>query len=244
MKIFGLIGKNIEYSFSRKYFSNKFETENIRAVYKNFDLQDIKEFPAIVSATPGAGGFNVTIPYKEAVIPYLDRMDGVAQEIGAVNTIKIETDGSLTGYNTDYFGFTESIKPFLQVHHSRALILGTGGASKAVAFALEKLGIEYKFVSRRPKPGEFTYSQLTEDILHEYTIIINCTPLGTYPNLKDLPAIPVNLLNARHLIFDLIYNPPITQLMRLAMAQGATALNGQQMLELQAEKAWQIWTGL
>lgn len=244
MKIYGLIGKNIEYSFSRKYFSKKFEAEDINATYKNFDLQDIEEFPGILTANPDAGGFNVTIPYKEAIIPHLDRLDKVAQEIGAVNTIKIEKDSSLTGFNTDYFGFTESIKPYLKAHHTRALILGTGGASKAVAYGLEQLGITYSFVSRSQKTGEFTYSQLTHDVLQEFTILINCTPLGTYPNTRDFPAVPTNFLNARHLIFDLIYNPPVTQLMQLAKTQGATTLNGEQMLELQAEKAWQIWTGI
>ena len=240
MKTYGLIGKNISYSFSRAYFNNKFKNEGINAQYVNFDLETIQEFPHTIKNLKPFG-CNVTIPYKQQIIPFLDRLDPVAQEIGAVNTIKFEKDGSLTGYNTDYFGFMESLKPNLQPEHNKALILGTGGASKAVAYGLEKMGINYKFVSRTPDASGFSYDDLSENIMKEYNIIINCTPLGTYPNTADFPSIPVNSLEKRHLLFDLIYNPPVTRLMEVALKRGAIAINGKRMLELQAEKAWEIW---
>ena len=241
MRKFGLIGKNISYSFSRKYFSEKFTSEGIDAVYENFDLQDISEFPQVLRQHQDLHGLNVTIPYKEAIFPFLDELDPEASEIGAVNTIKFERDGSLTGYNTDYVGFTGAIKPFLKPHHERALILGTGGASKAVDFALKKLGIEPQSVSRRASKNAILYTALSEAIFQEYTVIINTTPLGTYPQIEDFPPLPTEFLDQRHLLFDLIYNPAQTKLMQLAQAQGATVLNGLKMLELQAEKAWEIW---
>lgn len=240
MKTYGLIGKNISYSFSRAYFSKKFEAEGIDAQYVNFDLQTIEEFSEILSSPPS--GCNVTIPYKEQIIPYLDRLDPVASDIGAVNTIKFENDGSLTGYNTDYFGFMESLKPFLKAEHQKALILGTGGASKAVAYALKLLGISYTFVSRSPEKDHYSYSDLSEHIMQEYKLIINCTPLGTHPNTSNFPSIPLDFLSSQHLLYDLIYNPAATKLMQLALEKGATAINGEQMLKLQAEKAWSIWT--
>lgn len=241
MKIYGLIGKNIDYSFSRSYFSKKFKAENIPAKYRNFDLHEVDAFTRTISEISNAGGFNVTIPYKETIIPYLDALDPIAREIGAVNTIKIEKGGQLIGFNTDYFGFMESLKPFLKPYHSKALILGTGGASKAIAYSLKQLGIIYHFVSRSRKMGDFTYSDLNPEIMKEHTLLINCTPLGTFPNLTHSPDVPFHLITRKHIIFDLIYNPPVTHLMKLAKEQGATTLNGQQMLELQAEKAWEIW---
>lgn len=241
MKTYGLIGRNISYSFSRAFFSKKFEAEGIDAQYVNFDLQMIEEFPEVLRSSRPSG-CNVTIPYKEQIIPFLDRLDPVALEIGAVNTIKIEEDSSLTGHNTDYFGFMESLKPFLKPHHKKALILGTGGASKAVAYALQKLAISYSFVSRTPEKNNFSYSDLTETIMRDYKLIINCTPLGTHPNTSNFPAIPVEFIGSQHLLYDLIYNPPVTRFMELGIKNGATAINGEQMLELQAEKAWSIWT--
>lgn len=241
MRTFGLIGKNIDYSFSATYFRKKFAAENISADYKNFDIPTIDDFPGIIKSNSHLAGLNVTIPYKEKIIPFLDGLDPEAREIGAVNTIKFEKDGSLTGYNTDHYGFTRSISPHLKPHHTHAIILGTGGASKAVAYSLKKMQIEVKFVSRTSSPGGFTYNSLTSEDLKLYTIIINCTPLGTSPNLTAYPPIPVDYLSSSHLIFDLIYNPSITQLMKLGIEKNATVVNGLHMLEFQAEKSWKIW---
>lgn len=240
MKIYGLIGKNIDYSFSRSYFGKKFDREKINAEYRNFDLEKIEEFKEVLK-TSNLGGMNVTIPYKQEIIPYLDRLDEDARLIGAVNTIKIEEDQSLTGYNTDFFGFSESLKPYLKPLHEKALILGTGGASKAVAYALEKLGIQYQFVSRKGGENRRTYDQLDAEILQQHLLIINCTPLGTFPEIQQHPEIPFQHLTSAHLVYDLIYNPPVTALMEQAEKQGASAVNGLRMLELQAEKAWEIW---
>ncbi|MGA9324762.1 MAG: shikimate dehydrogenase [Salegentibacter sp.] len=241
MKTYGLIGKNIDYSFSRTYFSEKFEREKISAEYRNFDLAEIDDFPKVFKTEENPGGYNVTIPYKQSIIPYLDRLDEDARLIGAVNTIKIEDDFSLTGYNTDYYGFKESLKPFLKQEHTHALILGTGGASKAVAFALQQLGIEYKFVSRTADGEKLSYEQLNEKLLQQYLLIINCTPLGTFPKTAQHPALPFQWIAEQHLVYDLIYNPTITALMKKASEKGATTVNGLRMLELQAEKAWAIW---
>ncbi|CAM4189535.1 shikimate dehydrogenase family protein [Gillisia hiemivivida] len=241
MKIFGLIGKNIDYSFSRTYFNQKFSSEKIEATYKNFDLTDITQFPKLLSDNPGIKGFNVTIPYKEAIIPFLDEIEITAKEIGAVNTIKIKPDGTLIGYNTDFFGFSEALKPYLKPHHTKALILGTGGASKAVSYALQKLGIEATYVSRSKSSHNLIYSEVIPEIMEEYTLIINCTPLGTFPNIEQYPPIPTQLLTSNHLVFDLIYNPSHTKLMKLALLQNAEVTNGLAMLESQAEKAWEIW---
>lgn len=242
MRKFGLIGRNISYSFSREYFSKKFLREDITAGYENFDLQNIAEFPAILKSNPELKGLNVTIPYKEEIIPFLDSLDPVASEIGAVNTIKVETSGRLIGYNTDYFGFAEALKPYLKPQHKNALILGTGGASKAIAYALKTLNIEYKFVSRKASGDKLTYEELNEQVLKKHTLLINCTPAGTFPKTEEHPNIPFQHLTHDHLIFDLIYNPPKTKFMELAQERGATVVNGQKMLELQAEKAWEIWS--
>lgn len=241
MNTFGLIGKNIAYSFSRNYFSNKFKSENIPAVYKNFDLDKIAEFPDLISENPEIKGLNVTIPYKERIIPFLDHLDPIAKEIGAVNTIKIEGSGKLTGYNTDCFGFLESLRPHLKKQHTHALILGTGGASKAIAYALQQLNIEFKFVSRSPLAQDLSYTALKKSHFDTYKLIINCTPLGTHPQREEFPPVPSAFFTSEHLLFDLIYNPPITKLMALALDKDAKVLNGQEMLELQAEKAWEIW---
>lgn len=238
---FGLLGRNISYSFSRGYFGEKFRKENINASYENFDLPDISEFPGILKNNPNLEGLNVTIPYKEQVIPYLDELDVIAKGIGAVNTIKILSDGKLKGFNTDYFGFSEAIKPFLKPQHTKALILGTGGASKAVFFALNALGIVPKYVSRSQKENSFRYEELDQQVLREHLVIVNCTPLGTSPKTEAFPPIPLEFINEDHLVFDLIYNPANTRLMQLAAQKGASVCNGLKMLELQAEKSWEHW---
>lgn len=243
MRKFGLIGKNISYSFSKNYFSTKFQDENILdADYENFDIQHIEEFQNIIESNHRLNGLNVTIPYKESVIPYLDRLSKKAKKIGAVNTIKITKSGKLKGYNTDYYGFKKSIKPYLKPIHKRALILGTGGASKAIAFALKKLNIDYQFISRNPsKNGYLTYNSITKDIISTHLIIINCTPLGTFPNVNQAPNIPYEAITNNHILFDLIYNPEQTLFLKKGAQKRATTINGYSMLAYQADKAWKIW---
>jgi len=241
MKNFGLLGKNIDYSFSRGYFKDKFETNKLDCTYNNFDLETIEDFESLKTTETQLSGLNVTIPYKQVVIPYLDAIDSEAQEIGAVNTIKIE-NGKLTGYNTDHFGFENSLKPHLKSHHKRALILGTGGASKAVAFALKKLGIHFEYVSRTPSSSvKYSYESLAIEGIENYQIIINCTPLGTFPDVHKCPTIPYEHITSNHLLFDLIYNPEETLFLKHGNAKNATTLNGLEMLRLQAEKSWEIW---
>lgn len=239
-KIYGLLGRDIGYSFSKGYFAEKFQKENLNCVYNNFDLSDITELTEIIT-TPEVQGLNVTIPYKEEVISYLDHLDPVAKEIGAVNVIKFGKDRELIGYNSDYYGFTESLTPLLNPSIKNALILGTGGASKAIAFALNKLGINFTFVSRNPDFNELSYKDLDEDILKSYKLIVNCTPLGTHPNIENYPDIPYEYLTENHVLYDLIYNPAQTAFMKKGLEQGAKVSNGLQMLILQAEKAWEIW---
>ena len=242
MRKFGLIGKNISYSFSKTYFANKFKVEEINdASYENFDLQSIEEFPNIFKNNPEVSGLNVTIPYKEAVIPYLNKLNRKAKKIGAVNTIKITKKGNLKGYNTDYFGFKNSLKPLLETYHKKALILGTGGASKAIAFTLDELNIDYKYVSRTKTPDNFTYDELDASIIKQYQIIINCSPVGTHPNIDECPKIPYIAITNEHLLFDLIYNPSETLFLKQGRKQGSKICNGLKMLELQAQKAWEIW---
>ncbi|WP_281542853.1 shikimate dehydrogenase family protein [Maribacter aestuarii] len=238
---FGLIGKNISYSFSRGYFAQKFEALNMQQhVYENFDLKEITEFPSLMKNNAEIKGLNVTIPYKELIIPYLDELRDSAKKIGAVNTIKVE-DGKLIGFNTDAYGFEKSLAPYLKEHHKKALILGTGGASKAIAYVLTNLNIPFKFVSRTGRNNGYTYDDLDADILNEHKIIINCSPVGTFPDVTEKPAIPYTAIGNRHLLFDLIYNPKKTAFLLKGEEQGATVLNGLKMLELQAEKAWEIW---
>ncbi|NNC50108.1 MAG: shikimate dehydrogenase [Flaviramulus sp.] len=243
MNKLGLLGKNISYSFSRTYFKNKFEVENIKdTTYENFDIESIDLFPTIIKNTKGLKGLNVTIPYKEQIIPYLDKINKKAKAIGAVNTVKITKKGKLVGYNTDCYGFKHSIKPFLNTNHVNALILGTGGASKAIAFTLEELGIKYKFVSRILSEGiDFSYDTLNENDIKNHQIIINCTPLGTFPNIHEFPNIPYNCITSNHILFDLIYNPEESTFLKKGKENKATIINGLNMLKLQAEKAWSIW---
>jgi len=243
MSKYGLIGKNISYSFSRNYFKNKFEKENIAdSTYVNFDIEVIDDFPTHVKNTSKLKGLNVTIPYKESIIPFLDKLSKKAKAIGAVNTIRITKKGNLVGYNTDCYGFSKSLKPHLKPQHKKALVLGTGGASKAIAFSLKTLGIKYAFVSRNLNPGvTYTYDSLTTSIVKKHPLIINCTPLGTHPNITISPNIPYEGITPKHLLFDLIYNPEETIFLKKGKKLGAKTLNGYKMLELQAEKAWEIW---
>jgi len=241
---FGLIGKNISYSFSRKYFTEKFKKENLKNLtYRNFDLPEIEEFPFIVyHKEEEFGGFNVTTPYKESILKYLSDIDAVAQEIGAVNTIKITKDNELIGYNTDAYGFESAIKPLLNPLHKKALILGTGGASKAIAYVLKKLNIEFNFVSRKPtKENQISYDSVSKEIIETHQLIINCTPVGTYPTIEESPNLAYQYLTDTHILFDLIYNPDQTKFLSEGKKQGATIINGYKMLELQAEKSWEIW---
>lgn len=238
----GLLGKNISYSFSKTYFKEKFTNENLPHTYDNFDIDSISEFPSILKNNPDLVGLNVTIPYKEQIIPYLNEISENAKEIGAVNTITISKAGFLKGYNTDYYGFKKSLEPFLKPHHKNALILGTGGASKAIAYTLKELNIHFDFVSRTLNDQtKFAYSDLTESIISSYTIIINCTPVGTFPMVNDCPNIPYDGIGKNHLLFDLIYNPLQSKFLICGALKGAVTSNGLEMLELQAEKAWEIW---
>ena len=239
----GLLGKDISYSFSKAYFKKKFENEQITDIsYQNFDIDDINVFPTLIKNTTGLKGMNVTIPYKEAVIPFLDKLDAKAKAIGAVNTIKITKKNKLVGFNTDCYGFKKSIKPLLKPHHKDALILGTGGASKAIAYSLKKLNINYLYVSRQAKNGvDLTYDLLTNQIIKQHQLIINCTPLGTFPNIDNCPNIPYEAITKDHILFDLIYNPEETKFLKLGRQQRATTINGLNMLKFQAEKAWRIW---
>lgn len=239
---YGLIGKNISYSFSKKYFTEKFTLGNlIDCTYENFDLQSIEEFPTLITNNPDLKGLNITIPYKEVVIPYLDKLSKTAAQIGAVNVIHLTKKGILKGYNSDYYGFMKSLQPLLQPHHQKALILGTGGAAKAIAFALDQLGILYTYVSREEKEGMIDYNRINATTFDNYHIIINCTPLGTSPDTNAFPPIPYNFFTEKHIAFDLIYNPEETAFLKKAKKFGAITKNGYEMLVLQAEKAWKIW---
>ncbi len=238
---YGLVGKDIDYSFSRKYFSEKFEKENLLHTYQNFDLSTIDLFPKIISDTKNLKGLNVTIPYKELVIKHLDAIDEEAEKIGAVNTIKILDNNKLKGYNTDCYGFQKSLEAFLPLQQKTALILGTGGASKAIAYVLQKLGFNYTQVSRKKTAHTLVYSELNETIIANNLLIINCTPLGTSPNINAYPPLPYQYLTKHHLLFDLIYNPSETAFLRNGKLQGANTTNGNKMLVFQAEKSWEIW---
>ena len=242
-RLFGLLGRDISYSFSSGYFKEKFaELKLTNHQYQNFDIDSIQRFPELINQTKTLSGMNVTIPYKEEVIPFLDEIDSEAKEIGAVNTIKFLENGKLKGFNTDVFGFLNSIKPLLEKRHTKALILGTGGASKAVAFALQKLQIDFKFVSRNPSAEkEISYINLSEEIIISHTIIINCTPLGTFPETDLCPEIPYQFITSKHVLFDLIYNPSKTAFLKKGKEKGAKIKNGLEMLQLQAEKSWEIW---
>ena len=210
--------------------------------YENFDLASIEEFRGVISNNPELKGLNVTIPYKEAVIPYLDELDEQAEKIGAVNTLQF-TERGLKGFNTDAYGFKNAILPFIRRNHKNALILGTGGASKAIAFVFEELGISSKFISRSPGENQLGYQDLNKSLMQEFTVLVNCTPLGTHPNIDQKPAIPYTFLSEAHLLFDLIYNPEKTAFLKEGEIRGSSISNGLRMLELQADRAWEIWQG-
>lgn len=236
---YGLLGRNIAYSFSRGYFAQKFADLGLDAVYENYDVPNLQNLRQIFE-TPGLKGLNVTIPYKEAVIEHLTRLSGAAKKIGAVNTISFESDGPV-GHNTDYIGFSKSLAPHLKDIHKKALILGHGGAAKAVAYALETLGIGHEYVTR--SGDGLRYADLTTQMIAERKIVINTTPLGTFPQTDACPEIPYEGFSSHHIAFDLIYNPPQTEFLNRAGARGATILNGYEMLVGQAEAAWSIWQG-
>ena len=241
-KRYGLLGRNISYSFSKGYFTDKFNNENFSGCsYENFDIQEIEAFTQITKDSSDLKGLSVTIPYKETIIPFLDKLSKKAAKIGAVNTIKITKEGKLKGYNTDYYGFKKALEPLLKSHHKKALVLGTGGASKGVAFALEELDISYIFVSREAKINTITYSQINETTFDNYQIIINASPVGTSPNVDTCPLLPYEYFTEKHIAFDLIYNPAETQFLKKAKEKGAQIKNGLDMLIFQAEKAWEIW---
>ena len=241
-KKYGLLGKDISYSFSKNYFTEKF-SQNLfdDCVYNNFDIPTIEEFPTILKTNPDLKGLNVTIPYKETILSYLDTLSDKAFRIGAVNVIRFTKKGTLKGYNSDWYGFRKSLEPLLQAHHKKALILGTGGAAKAVAFALEQMGIFYTYVSREASENAIDYSLINATSFDNYQIIINCTPVGTSPNIKEFPPIPYEFFTDKHIAFDLIYNPEETQFLKKAKKKGAITKNGHEMLVFQAEKAWKIW---
>lgn len=240
---FGLIGYPLIHSFSKKYFTNKFKVENINADYELFELKDLDELKDLI-VHRSFSGLNVTIPYKEKIIPYLDEVDETAAEIGAVNVIKFSQTGKdtkLKGYNTDAIGFSESIAPFLKPYHSKALILGTGGVSKSIEYALQKLGVKVTFVSRNPKNNQLSYADLNESILQNHLIIINATPVGMFPHVNECPDLPYEFLTRQHLLFDTVYNPVETLFLLKGKQKGATVLNGEKMLVIQAEESWKIW---
>jgi len=242
MEIYGLLGRSLSHSFSEKYFSEKFQKENItNCQYRNFELKDLEKEIGKLKNEPGLKGFNITIPYKTDIIPFLNELTEECQIINACNCIKI-TNGKWIGYNTDIIGFEKSFVPHLKPFHKKALILGTGGASKAVAFTLEKLKIDFLKVSRKKDPSSsmVSYEDLPE-IFPDYQIVINTTPLGTFPNLTEYPPLPYDMVTNQYYFFDLIYNPPKTMFLSLAQKKGATIENGEKMLSIQAEESWRIW---
>lgn len=241
IKRYGLIGKNIEYSFSRGYFKKKFETENLHdCIYTNFDLNQIKELKNVLSLK-NIFGLNVTTPYKREVIHYLDRLSPAAEKVNAVNTIKFHKDGTTSGHNTDVYGFEKSLLEIINKIPKKALILGTGGASSAVAYVMKKLKIEFSYISRRGGENTTIYTDVDEITINEHELIINASPVGTFPNIDKAPELPYQFLTKNHILYDLIYNPTETLFLREGKTRGSKILNGQKMLEYQAEKSWEIW---
>lgn len=238
--MYGIIGYPLLQTFSPGYFNAKFEQSGLEESYHKFPLASIAELSTLLQELPGLKGLNVTIPYKEAVLPFLDELDDTAAQIGAVNTIKIR-DGRLTGFNTDVIGFRDSLQPLLGPQHRQALILGTGGASKAVAYALAQLSIGYRFVSRNPAEGQLPYALLDAATINDHLLIVNTTPLGMAPDTSTFPLIPYEHLHTGHLLYDLVYNPSVTLFLQKGAAQGTATKNGYEMLIGQAEAAWAIW---
>lgn len=246
MKLYGLLGYPLGHSFSAKYFAEKFAKEGIDATYKNFEFAEVADAVAYLLQQDDLQGFNVTIPHKQAIMPYLNGLSAEAEAIGAVNVVCVKRDADgmvkLLGCNSDVVGFSNSIQPLLRPKlHSKALVLGTGGASKAVMYGLRKLGVESIYVSRTPKEGQLTYNDLTPEVMRDYKVIVNCTPLGMYPKVDACPDIPYQYLTPDHLLYDLVYNPLETLFMKRGAAQGAVVKNGLEMLHLQAEAAWVDW---
>lgn len=244
MDKYGLIGYPLGHSFSRGFFNDKFSAEKIDAEYLNFEIPSIDDFPDIIETAPELRGLNVTIPYKLQVMDYLDEVTPEARAIGAVNVIRFEGTGKnrrLIGYNSDVIGFTNSIEPLLRPHHKKALILGTGGASKAINYGLKKLGLETVFVSRTKRDNCITYADITADVLREYEVVVNCTPKGMFPHTEECPNIPYEHLTYNNLLYDLVYNPDVTKFMQEGKKYGAVVKNGLEMLILQAIGAWEIW---
>ena len=241
MKLYGLLGKTLKHSFSKTYFAHKFHALNIEdCKYENFELSSINELPQLLIENPSVKGLNVTIPYKEEVLPFLDEQNTIVKEIGACNCIKI-VGGKLIGYNTDVTGFKQSLEKYLEPHHKYALVLGTGGAAKAVKYALKTMGIEYRAVSRAKTGDAITYNELDETLLKQHQLIINTSPVGMFPNVDKAPPIPYHFINSNHLLFDLIYNPEKTLFLKKGEEKGAKIANGSEMLILQAEESWRIW---
>lgn len=242
MRQFGLIGFPLTHSFSPQYFAEKFQKENITdARYDAFEISDINQFPELIASNPHLCGLNVTIPYKESIIPFLDEIDPVAAEIGSVNTILFK-DGKTIGHNTDLVGIAETIKPHLEWYMVNALILGTGGSAKTVAYFLRKIGIEPLFVTRNPsEKNHISYNDLTVDMVQKHKLIINCSPVGMFPNVDEKPSIPYDAITDMHVLFDLIYNPPLTKFLEEGQDRDATVINGSKMLRIQAEASWKLW---
>lgn len=242
--MYGLIGYPLGHSFSADFFNTKFKNEGIDESYHLFPLEKITDFPDILHHNPGLKGLNVTIPYKEKILPYLTEVSEEASEIGAVNVIKISEDGKLLkGYNSDAVGFHNSIKPLLKPYMKRALVLGTGGASRAVAYVLNKLGLEVIKVSRNRNNINIAYSDISKETIDTHHVIVNTTPLGMWPDIERCPDIPYQWLTDKHLCYDLVYNPEVTLFMKKASEMGAEVKNGLEMLHLQALGAWDIWSG-
>lgn len=246
MDKYGIIGHPLGHSFSRSFFNEKFQNENIDAEYINFDIQNIDELPEILASNPELRGLNVTIPYKEKVLSFLDYISVEARAIGAVNVIRVDHKGDdvlLKGYNSDVIGFTRSIEPLLEKFHKKALVLGTGGAAKAVDYGLKSLGLETVLVSRFERPETIQYKNIDADVVKEYNVIVNCTPCGMYPNYNECPELPYEALDSHNILYDLIYNPDQTLFLKKGKEQGALTKNGLEMLLLQAFASWDFWTG-
>lgn len=251
MQKYGLVGFPLGHSFSADFFAEKFRSEGIDARYDNYEMSAVDNLRSLIAADSELCGLNVTIPHKQAVLHLLDEISDEARAIGAVNVIRVSrnadsSDVRLKGFNSDITGFCESIRPLLLPHHTRALVLGTGGASRAVVAGLRRLGVEPAYVSRRPAPGQFSYEDLMSsraiNILDEHTVIVNCSPVGMHPHADEAPVLPYHLLTPRHLLYDLVYNPLDTRFMQLGREHGATVKNGLEMLHLQALAAWRFWT--
>lgn len=241
MATYGLLGKNISYSFSKPYFESFFKSKNLHHQYLNFDISKIEEITTVLKSHPDLKGLNVTIPYKEQILPFLYKTDKEAKKIGAFNTVKISKKGNLIGYNSDHYGFAKSLSEHFPLSDKTALILGSGGASKAIAYVLNNLNFKYTFVSRDKNKNHLSYNELTTEIITNHKLIINCTPLGTSPNTNAYPNIPYKGITDKHLLFDLIYNPKLTIFLKLGKDQGARIVNGEAMLKYQALKSWEIW---